>query len=161
VDFSVNERLAALDLVGIHELFPETVAALDRLLGVEGMLIELNKKMPYLEAGITTKARKAHHTKCVTETQPLTYNVFTQSVGHAITESDACLYNEFSVFELIQLRKMMASTVRVYDKWRKMLGAVTESVGRAGAEAYEVARDDAQKHKSHALRAALRVGLRD
>jgi hypothetical protein len=42
----------------------------------------------------------------------MTHNVFTHSVGHGITEADACLYNEYSVFEMLQLRKVAASAVR-------------------------------------------------
>eukprot|EP00242_Pyramimonas_sp_CCMP2087_P010518 CAMPEP_0198221230 /NCGR_PEP_ID=MMETSP1445-20131203/82764_1 /TAXON_ID=36898 /ORGANISM="Pyramimonas sp., Strain CCMP2087" /LENGTH=312 /DNA_ID=CAMNT_0043899285 /DNA_START=282 /DNA_END=1220 /DNA_ORIENTATION=- len=125
VDYAINERLAALDLVGIHELFRETVTALDRLLGLEGRLVQLDINTPALEK-LTPQGK---HVRC--EASSMTYNVFTHSVGHGITEADACLYNEYSVFEMLQLRKVAASAVRVYDKWRRLLGNINDIVGKS------------------------------
>lgn len=39
------------------------------------------------------------------------------TLGQRVAQEDVCLYNEVSLFEVIALRKLAPSSVRVYNKW--------------------------------------------
>eukprot|EP00238_Polyblepharides_amylifera_P009947 CAMPEP_0196587242 /NCGR_PEP_ID=MMETSP1081-20130531/56858_1 /TAXON_ID=36882 /ORGANISM="Pyramimonas amylifera, Strain CCMP720" /LENGTH=220 /DNA_ID=CAMNT_0041909363 /DNA_START=451 /DNA_END=1113 /DNA_ORIENTATION=- len=113
VDYALNERLSALDVVGIHEMFDQTVVALDLALGRHGELVSHNRLFQ------VEKRQDAKSAAC--EGSEITQVMFKSATGYDISLTDLCLYNRHSLFEMLQIRKVSASTVRIYTKWRTVM----------------------------------------
>jgi hypothetical protein len=80
----------------------QSVAALDVALGLNGVLVGLERYADQAQAVPMTHCAGMDVTKAS----------FTGSVGYEISDEDMCLYNQLSLFEVMQLRKIASASVR-------------------------------------------------
>jgi hypothetical protein len=90
---------------------PQSVAALDVALGLNGVLVGL-------EAYASQEQPAAPIVQCAGMDVAAVASTFRSSIGYEISDEDMCWYNRVSLFEVMELRKIASASVRIYNRWR-------------------------------------------